>query len=133
MITDAAKALPAEPHVQFAGPVDTLVGGQVADELARLLRELLSNVARHAQASEIAVDVTVDDVCVTLTVDDDGVGLPAATGGGGRGLENLATRARRLGGSFEIGPRADAGTVAVWRVPLRSVTLLRASPAPGGP
>ncbi len=118
VITDAAKALPAEPHVQFAGPVDTLVGGQLADELIVSLRELLSNVARHAQASAIAVDVAVDDVCVTLTVADDGVGLPAATGGGGRGLGNLATRARRLRGSFEIGPRAHAGTVAVWRVPL---------------
>jgi len=118
VIKEAAKALPAEPQVQFVGPVDTVVGGQVADELVVSLRELLSNVARHAHANHIVVDVTVDDACIALTVEDDGVGLPAVIGGAGRGLGNLATRARRLGGSFETRPGVVSGIVAVWSVPL---------------
>jgi signal transduction histidine kinase len=118
LIVETAKALPSEPKVQFAGPVDTVVSDQVAGELLVSLRELLSNAARHAVASRVEVDVMVDGGGVTLTVRDDGVGLPSERSGQGRGLENLAARARRLGGTFEIGPAAERGTVAVWHVPV---------------
>jgi signal transduction histidine kinase len=118
VITDAARVLPAEPHVEFVGPVDTVVGEPVADELLVSLREMLSNVARHAQATKVEVNVMVEDGCVSLTVRDDGVGLPSVRAGQGRGLENLTARARHLAGTFEVGASAERGTVAVWTVPL---------------
>jgi two-component system, NarL family, sensor histidine kinase DevS len=120
VIGEAATALSSEPRVQFAGPVDTAVTQPVAEELLVSLREMLSNVARHARACKVEVNVTVAECCVALEVSDDGVGLPAVTTGHGRGLENLAARAQRLDGVFHIGPGEDAGTVAVWRVPLAS-------------
>ena len=56
---------------------------------------------------------------VLLTVTDDGVGYVDA--GRRSGLRNMAERAESLGGSFAIGQvREDGGTVAVWRVPVRS-------------
>jgi signal transduction histidine kinase len=64
----------------------------------------------------VAVEATSDDV--TLTVQDDGVGPPpAGAPTGGRGLVNLMTRARRLGGTFDLRPREGGGSVAVWRIP----------------
>ena len=66
---------------------------------------------------KVEVNVTVEKGCVIVTVTDDGVGVPPAPTRRGRGLENLAARARHLGGTFEIGAGAVRGTVAVWSVP----------------
>src|SRR5262249_16694230 len=117
---DAAQVLGFEPGVRFVGPVDTVVSASVADELLVSLREMLSNVARHAHAATVAVDVTVRGGAVTVGVSADGIGLPAGPSGQGQGLDNLTARARRLGGRFEIGAGSQGGTVAVWRVPLAS-------------
>ena len=56
---------------------------------------------------------------VVLTVTDDGTGY--VDGGRSSGLRNLAERADALGGSFSVRRAGvDGGTVAVWRVPVRS-------------
>jgi len=104
------------PSVRFSGPVDTLVPDDVAEHLVAVLREALSNVARHAQARRVDVEVTVDGTHVTLTVMDDGVGIPAT--GRRSGLANLAERAQQLGGRFSADPGGSGGTVLVWSVPL---------------
>jgi signal transduction histidine kinase len=105
------------PSVRFTGPVDTLVSEEVADHLMAVLREALSNAARHARATAVDVEVAVDGSEVALSVADDGVGIPA---GGGRrgGLANLAERAEQLGGHFSATPREGGGTVLAWRVPV---------------
>ena len=118
LIAETARALPSEPQVEFVGPVDTMVGDKVAEELLVSLREMLSNVARHAKASRAEVNITVDDDVVTVTVRDDGVGPPPVLTGPGRGLGNLASRAGHLGGTFELRAADGRGTVAVWRVPV---------------
>ncbi len=98
-------------------PIDTGLPVATGDELISVLRELLSNVARHAQASEVEVHLTVDDA-VSLLVDDDGVGPPEpAADRQGMGLRNLAKRADRLGGRFTLSPRPGGGSRAAWRVP----------------
>ena len=106
------------PSVRFSGPVDTLVPDDVAEHLLAVLREALSNAARHAQARCLDVEVTVDGTHVTLTVVDDGLGIPAEARRSG--LANLAERAQQLGGRFSADPGAAGGTVLVWSVPLRS-------------
>ena len=70
-----------------------------AAELLATLREALSNVARHAQASHVEVTVIADDGRLRLLVADDGVGPPADDAPRGNGLANMAERAERLGGS----------------------------------
>jgi signal transduction histidine kinase len=111
-----AEQLGFSPSVRFTGPVDTLVPEEAAEHLVAVLREALSNAARHAQASKVDVEVGVDGTHVALTVIDDGVGIPA--GGRRSGLANLAERAEQLGGSFGTHPGADHGTVLTWSVPL---------------
>jgi signal transduction histidine kinase len=111
--------LTRRPQVLFEGPVDTSLPIATADELVTTLRELLSNVARHASAGNVDVHVAVDDDAVTLRVTDDGTGPDWGTAIIGRGLANLAARAERLGGTFSFGLRSTGrGSLAEWRVPL---------------
>jgi signal transduction histidine kinase len=114
--SEATAALGFEPLCQIRGAVDTAVTEQVAGHLVLALREVLSNVSRHAQASSVAVMVSVDDDALVLEVVDDGVGVPADATGTGRGLDNLRDRAGALGGTFTIAPGDQGGTVARWTV-----------------
>jgi signal transduction histidine kinase len=87
----------------------------VAEDLLAVVREGLSNAARHARATtaEVVVDVSED---LVVSVRDDGVGLPE--GSIRSGLDNLAKRAARRGGRTEVGPGPSGGTQLVWQVPL---------------
>ena len=116
--SEAAGALGFEPHVLFDGQLDTLTE-DLALELLAVLREALANVARHAGAGRVDVEVTSNGH-LTLRVVDDGTGVGAERRPGGRGLANMEARAARLGGSVLVKPGAQAGTVVEWRVPLTS-------------
>jgi signal transduction histidine kinase len=118
LVSEAGGTLGFEPTVLFEGPVDALTPGPVAAELLATLREALSNVARHARASRVDVVLSVDGGELVLRVCDDGVGPPGANEPRGHGLDNMATRADKVGGSFAIGPRSPRGTEITWRVPL---------------
>jgi signal transduction histidine kinase len=115
---EATASLGFEPRVLLDGPIDTGLDDRTGAELLSTLRESLSNVARHAGAHQVEVEVTVaDDVC--LRVVDDGVGPPAAGAPRGKGLANMASRAERLGGSLQLRPHEPSGTALEWRVPRR--------------
>ena len=113
---ESARALGFDPVIRFDGPIDSAVTETIADELYAVIREALTNVAKHAHATSTEVAVTVRDALLTVAVTDDGVGY-APTSRSGRGLENLRTRAGRCGGSFEIHAQGD-GTRVVWAIPL---------------
>ena len=113
---EAAGALGFEPKVLFDGPVDSAVPTAIAGELLATLREALSNAARHARASRVEVEVVAGDEIV-LRVVDDGVGRPAPGSTSGNGLRNMAARAEKLGGRFELRAGQPSGTVLEWRVP----------------
>ena len=118
---------------ELIGAVDAAVDPEVADDMVAVVREGLSNVARHAHASSVTVDVMLTGVvpgggaepamsgstssrpavsgpggaepAVEIVCRDDGVGVdPGVTRRSG--TANMAERARRHGGSFVIGPRA---------------------------
>ncbi|BCJ48929.1 histidine kinase [Actinoplanes sp. NBRC 14428] len=112
----ATDALGFRPSLDVSGPVDSAVPDDVVPELLAVLREALSNVARHANASGVRVSVRAADGEVVIRVEDDGVGTdPAAARGG---LVNMGERARDLGGVFEVTPGPAGGTIVSWRVPL---------------
>ena len=81
-----------------------------------MVRESLSNVARHARARSAEVDVAATATGSRVDVRDDGVGLGRPTRRSG--LANLRRRADRRGGIFAVGPREPAGTWLSWSVPL---------------
>jgi signal transduction histidine kinase len=117
LVGEARGALGFLPEVSFDGAIDTVVEDDVGQELLATLREALSNVARHAAASEVEVSLAAGDE-VILHVRDDGRGLPADLQGGGLGLRNMARRAERLGGRFSVRSAPAGGTLVEWAVPL---------------
>ncbi len=115
-VREAADSLGFEPRVILDGPVDSGIDRSIGTEILATLREALSNVWRHANASHVTVEVVVGrDVC--LRVVDDGVGPPARDAPTGRGLTNMAARAAKLDGRFELRRRDPSGTILEWRVP----------------
>jgi signal transduction histidine kinase len=116
-----AEQLGFAPSVRMDGLLDTLVQGGVADHLLAVLRETLSNAARHAAATKVDVLVAVRDDELLLEVTDDGVGL-VSTGTSTRrsGLANIASRAEQLGGTLDLESAPGAGTKVSWRIPLGS-------------
>jgi signal transduction histidine kinase len=122
LVAEAGAMLGFEPTVLFEGAVDTATPESVATDMLATLREALSNVARHAEASRVDVVVTVDagnGGHLVLRVTDDGVGPPKPGAPRGHGLDNMAARAGRRGGSFEISPATPRGTAIEWRVAIK--------------
>ncbi|WP_258933475.1 hypothetical protein [Nesterenkonia pannonica] len=105
------------PRLAFAGPVDLVVSGLLADDLVAVLRESLTNIARHADAKAVRIEISAAESDVTLTVDDDGVGLSAHSDRSS-GKANLSARARAHGGTFAVSSNELGGTRAQWTVPL---------------
>ena len=90
-----------------------------ATEVLAVLREALTNVARHAGAHRVDVELTAEGD-LTLRVLDDGKGISGERRPGAKGVANMEARAQRLGGSVLIKPGPEAGTLVEWRVPLTS-------------
>jgi signal transduction histidine kinase len=120
IVAVAEQAVPALgfiPSLRFDGLIDTTVPDRLADQVVAVLREALSNAARHAHASHVDVVLAVSRDTVTLSVDDDGVGI---TGTGRRsGLRNMEVRAKASGGKLLLVDRAPSGTHIEWEVPMR--------------
>ncbi len=93
-----------------------MLEGRVARTTASIVRELISNVLRHADASAVTVRLECRDGAIAGMVADDGVGLSRAGTRIGHGLRNLTARAQALGGSFSLVP-AERGATARFRLP----------------
>ncbi|MEV5412837.1 PAS domain S-box protein [Thermopolyspora sp. NPDC052614] len=115
LTADAAENLGYAPNVSFDGPIDSTVSEEIGVHLLAVVREALSNIAKHAQATAAAVTLSTGDE-VVLEVLDNGRGVGATTRSSGLG--NMRERAKSLGGTFEIADRPDGGTRLEWRVPL---------------
>jgi len=113
----AAQTLGFEPAVRFDGAVDVGVPDNVIPHLLAVVREALSNCARHAHASAVEVHISLSTDVLVVAVTDDGIGLAALTRSSG--LANLTERARLLGGTFDIVTPDVGGTRLEWRVPIR--------------
>jgi signal transduction histidine kinase len=107
-----------EVHNSFCGPVDSVISDPIAEHLLATVREAVTNVGRHAQATQASVRLSVDNDECLLQVTDNGRGLgPRESTEGGLGLNNMRRRAEKLRGSFEVRSQSG-GTVLTWRVPL---------------
>jgi signal transduction histidine kinase len=116
-LSEAGAGLPAPPRLTFDGAVDLIVPAEMVEDVVAVVRESVTNVARHAQATHTDVDIRVDDDHVTIRIEDDGIGY--VPGARASGTANVAARADRRGGSYSIQSRDTGGTVVLWQVPLR--------------
>jgi signal transduction histidine kinase len=115
VVEEMTASLGFAPALRMAGPIDTQVPDDIADQTMAALREALANVAKHAKASRVDVAVETGSELV-LTVRDNGVGLAGTTRRSG--LANLAERAADLGGTLRTTAAEGGGTELEWRVPL---------------
>ncbi|HLN43052.1 MAG TPA: histidine kinase, partial [Acidimicrobiales bacterium] len=119
LIHDLNPVLGFEVRVTFDGPVDSAVSDELAEHLSATIREAVTNIGRHAQATEASVVVRVRDGLCQLEVTDNGHGLlPTEKTDGGLGLGNLRRRAEKLHGEFLVENREEGGTLLTWRVPI---------------
>ncbi len=116
LVKEYVPVLGFSPVVRTSGPVDTAVTPELGSQLLAVLREAISNLARHALADNAEIDVVVSGDRLDLRVADDGVGLPAEVFESG--LRNVRRRAHDLGGTLEVTPVGERGTLLHWRVPL---------------
>lgn len=87
--------------------------------LYRVLQEALSNIIKHAHASQAWVDLSREDDKIILTIQDNGQGLPAReVQSNGMGLTNMRERVTIAGGEFTIGSGHSRGTILTAQFPL---------------
>lgn len=86
--------------------------------LIQIVREALSNIARHGQASEVGLAASREDGELTIAITDNGIGFDPEEVKRGNGLTNIEQRARRLGGVIEMKPRDPKGMAFVIRIPM---------------
>ena len=114
LVEEASAGLVRRPGVSFAGPVDLVVTGPFADDVAAVVREGITNVVKHASASRVSVVLSAAEGRVTVVVRDDGIGIPEE--GRRSGLRNLERRALDNGGGFRI-VSAPGETTVTWTAP----------------
>ncbi|MFC6154106.1 sensor histidine kinase [Nocardioides yefusunii] len=117
MMVEYARVLGFMPGLRTAGDMDRL-DAVVGDHMLATVRELLSNVAKHAEATSCRVYVVHEDGVLTVEVDDDGVGICEDSWREGHrsGLGNLDLRAQLLRGSLEVIPKRTRGVTVRWSV-----------------
>ena len=87
----------------------------MADHAEAVVREAVSNVIRHADATELSLSVRVEnDLCIEVSDNGHGITRPTTESG----LSNLRERAEAVGGAFTIEDAAGGGTVLRWSAPL---------------
>jgi two-component system sensor histidine kinase UhpB len=91
----------------------------IALALFRIFQETLTNVARHARATEIAVKLSSNDDALVLQIRDNGIGLseddlrkPTSLG-----IRGMRERARQLGGDISVSAEPGSGTTVIISIP----------------
>ncbi len=107
------------PRVMFDGALDLVISEAVTTHLLQVFGEGLSNIARHAHATDVEAMVALEDGWLVFSLVDDGIGITEGPKGG-NGLRNMQTRAANLGGVCTVSRRDSGGTIVEWRVPLQA-------------
>lgn len=103
-----------------ATTLDGRLSPEAAHELVQVIREAVSNVARHSGAATASVSLGIEGHSAMLRVEDDGLGFDAERrlGGGHFGLANIRDRAAALGGTLTIKSGSGIGTRIILAIPL---------------
>jgi signal transduction histidine kinase len=118
VVGDVMLALQERPEVIFVGPLDTLADPAMISDVTAVVREGLSNVARHAMARHAAVRVEATADELEIYISDDGRGIGETTRRSG--LANLRRRAQEYGGDLTIISTPGGGTTLSWTIPLEA-------------
>ena len=123
----SSRALGFAPSVTKTGDLTT-VSRTVGAQIVFVLRELLSNCAKHSKATNVDVSIRVEQGGIELIVSDDGVGMTLAIEdvverSPGYGIAGVVRRAHMCGGTFEcISPLRGRGSMMRWSSPTAAFT-----------
>jgi signal transduction histidine kinase len=116
VVEELEPILGVQLELTWSGPLDTLVDSSVITDVEAVVREAMTNVARHAEASTLRVTIGADTDRLTVDISDDGVGLrdnPRRSG-----LANLRNRADSRGGTLTLENQEQGGLRLRWSIPL---------------
>ncbi len=101
---------------------DFYVSGETRRNIFLMVKEALHNIVKHASATEVAIQIELNDV-LRILIKDNGKGLPIAMNkkSDGTGLSSMRNRAERLGGSVTL--QSASGTQIEFRFPLLNIRL----------
>jgi signal transduction histidine kinase len=117
VVGEVRPALGFDPRLDLDGPLDSLSTDDLVRDVTAVVREALTNVAKHARATAVQLSVHATTAQLTVTISDNGrgIGNPERSSG----LENLRCRADERHGSMTVAERPDpGGTTLVWTVPI---------------
>jgi signal transduction histidine kinase len=115
LVNEYTEPLGFRPHLTLSGPIDTAVPAAARPQILAAIRESLSNIVRHAKASQATVEISVGDGLVLARITDNGIGIGPSTRRSG--LRNLTERAQTLGGTVRITTNHPHGTVIELQAP----------------
>lgn len=105
-------------EINFTVEGDTpKLGVERCQHVFQIVREALANVARHAQAKRVEVNLKHNANTLQLCISDDGIGLPTPPIDKGHGLRNIRERARLLEGTLDIDSAPNKGVTLILTVP----------------
>jgi signal transduction histidine kinase len=112
---------------------DIRLDDNVATALFRILQESLTNIERHARASNVKVNLQVGTDRIWMAISDNGIGFDAGRPKAGSfGLVGIEERIKMLGGNFVVESAPGHGTTLSVAVPLDRANAVVALPAAGG-
>lgn len=90
--------------------------------LFRIMQESLTNVARHARASKVDINLACDETSIEMTISDNGIGIQDGQLSSKKsfGLIGMKERANTLGGTFKIRSESGSGTTVLLKFPLQA-------------
>jgi signal transduction histidine kinase len=118
VVNEVRPALGFDPRLDFDGPIDSVSSEDLARDVVAVVREALTNAAKHAGAEALQLSMHATSTQLTITVSDDGCGMGETSRRSG--LDNLRRRAEGRHGSMVVAEVPDlGGTTLVWTVPIR--------------
>ena len=109
-------AWPTPPSLHFH--LERELPDDLVDDIENVIREGLSNAARHAKASHVEISVTVTAEDITVLITDDGIGPQGAQRRRGGGTLSLDHRAAVRGGQYLLTPGSTSGSILTWTCPI---------------
>jgi signal transduction histidine kinase len=101
---------------------DLMVEGKVRHEVFMVVKETLNNIVRHAEATEVKFQITIDHA-FEIAIIDNGKGFVTETGTDGHGLKNCFVRLEKIGGTCRVESLAGVGTTVRINIPLQSLAV----------
>ncbi len=111
LIDSNEKGASLKINLQYKNEFDwDALSGDIKINLYRIIQESIQNSIKHAACRIIDIDLTADENSVSATIADDGKGFVVKKGRKGIGMRNIASRIKKLNGTWNIESQPGKGT-----------------------